>query len=261
MIQGRRISYYEVGEEKRNETITLFLHGWGSNKESFLSFFSLRNKSIALDFPAFGKSVSLEKVFTLHDYAVFLKDFIEKVIQEKKKSTNTNLPSVEFVVHSFGGRVLLKYLENCKETISYNIQSIICMGVPFYRTLTLFQKTQLRVSQFLEKKKYTRFIKRIISSFYRVFFHNTNSDYSVLDGEIMKKTFQNIVNEDISAYLEVLKPYESNMKCIWGENDMVTPVSYAQNIQKMYPKIELCIIPNAGHFPWIDNFDAVKKHF
>ena len=258
MIHNMRISYYEKFERKDAPQITLFLHGWGSNKESFTKLFPLRNNFIALDFPAFGKSGKLEKSYTLNDYSKFLEEFIQKVVL--KNSDNIN---IEFVVHSFGGRVLLKYLDNLKNK-NINISNIICMGVPFYRNLTKLQKCQINVSKFLSKNKYTNSLKKICAPFFSFFFHNKNSDYNALSGDIMKKTFQNIVNEDVSVYLENLPKYTNNaenLKLIWGKNDEAAPLSYAENVHKKYPASELCIVANAGHFPWVDNFEEVKKFF
>jgi len=267
MINNMRVSYYEKFEIKDSANITLFLHGWGSNKESFTKLFPLRNNFIALDFPAFGKSGKLEKSYSLENYAEFLENFIQKVIL--KSNQNSEKINIEFVVHSFGGRVLLKYLNNLeslKNNINNNINiaNIICMGVPFYRHLTKLQKFQINVSKFLSKNKYTNSLKKICTPFFNFFFHNKNSDYNALSGDIMKKTFQNIVNEDVSVYLENLPKYTNNaenLKLIWGENDEPAPLYYAENVHKKYPASELCIVANAGHFPWIDNFEEVKKYF
>ncbi|HIQ56976.1 TPA: alpha/beta fold hydrolase [Candidatus Gracilibacteria bacterium] len=265
MIDGLRISYCENIEEKP-EKITLFLHGWGSNKESFTLLFPLRKNIIALDFPAFGKSVGLTKAFNLNNYAVFLEKFIEKIVRDN--SQNSKKINIEFIVHSFGGRVLLKYLENKNmknnNSENINITNIICMGVPFYRNLTKIQKIQINFSKFLHKNKYTNSIKNIITPVFNFLFQNKNSDYNTLDGEVMKKTFQNIVNEDISVYIKNLNKYtnnSANLKLIWGENDEAAPLYYAKNVHKKYSASELCIVVNAGHFPWVDNFEEVKKVF
>ena len=262
MINNMRISYCEKITDT-SEKITIFLHGWGSNKESFMKLFPLRQNFIALDFPAFGKSAKLSKSFDLNDYAVFLESFIHKVTENLKNDSDTI--NIEFVVHSFGGRVLLKYLDNSSASYSkirnINITNIICMGVPFYRHLTQMQKFQIQCSKFLAKNKYTNYIKNKIKPIFSFVFQNKNSDYTALSEDVMKKTFQNIVNEDVSIYLDNFAEYEKNLKLIWGENDEAAPLYYAKNVHEKYPQSELCIISNAGHFPWIDNFEEVKKNF
>jgi len=260
MVNNMRISYCEKITEE-SEKITIFLHGWGSNKESFSKLFPLRQNFIALDFPAFGKSAKLQNIFTLNDYAVFLDRFLTKITENNSDKIN-----IECVVHSFGGRVLLKYLNNTNLNKSVKIRNIsiiniICMGVPFYRNVTKMQKFQMNFSKLLEKNKYTNSIKNKIKPIFAFLFQDKNSDYNALSGEIMKKTFQNIVNEDVSIYLDSFAQYEKNLKLIWGENDEAAPLYYAKNVHEKYPESKLCIIPNAGHFPWIDSFEKVKKSF
>jgi len=263
IINNLRISYCERYSKKNNDDInsikkiTLFLHGWGSNKESFTRLFSLKENFISLDFPAFGKSSKLKKSYTLQDYSDFLHTFLEKVAVNRNKNIH-----IEFVVHSFGGRVLLKYLENKSKNIyinNLNIQNIVCIGVPFYRNLTKIQKLQIKFSEFLNKNKYTKYFKQAISPIFTKLFNNKDSDYLALSDNIMKKTFQNIVNEDVSIYLDNFKKYEENLTLIWGEKDESAPLYYAKNVHEKYPKSKLFIIKNAGHFPWIDNIEEFKK--
>ncbi len=271
MINGLRISYCENIEnitDDNSQKITLFLHGWGSNKESFTQLFPLRKNFIALDFPAFGKSGKLKKIYTLKNYSEFLENFIQKVIIDTAKNKDSEKIHIEFVVHSFGGRVLLKFLDynflNSDNLKKIKISNIICMGVPFYRNLTKMQKFQINFSKFLTKNKYTNSLKKMITPLFSFLFHDKNSDYNALDGEIMKKTFQNIVNEDVSVYLENLNKYtnnSTNLKLVWGENDEAAPLYYAENVHKKYPESELCIVANAGHFPWVDNLKEVKRFF
>ncbi len=272
MINGIRISYcenIEITSDDSIRKITCFLHGWGSNKESFTTLFPLRKNCIAVDFPAFGKSGKLEKSYTLKNYAEFLADFIQKVIIENTHNIYTKKKlAIEFVVHSFGGRVLLKFLDaqflQNKRFENILLSNVICIGVPFYRHLTKMQKFQIYLSQFLNRNTYTQSLKKIITPFFSFLFHDKNSDYNALDGEIMKKTFQNIVNEDVSVYVEHLDTCTNNsknLKLIWGENDDAAPLYYAKNVHKKYPESELFVVANAGHFPWVDNFEAVKKCF
>ena len=95
-----KIYYKVIGKKNKKEIPILFLHGWGGNANSFKIFENyLKNKSklIFLDFPPFGNSSKLDKVFDIQKYA--------NVVLNLLNSLKIN--KVNIVAHSFGGRVAL----------------------------------------------------------------------------------------------------------------------------------------------------------
>jgi len=80
-----------------------------------------------------------------------------------------------------------------------------------------------------------------------------HSDYRNISDEKIKKTFQAIVNEDISQYLHLLK--KQNVRFIWGEKDEFAPVSNMIKAKNEVKNAKIFFIKNAGHFPWVDNLD------
>jgi pimeloyl-ACP methyl ester carboxylesterase len=46
---------------------------------------------------------------------------------------------------------------------------------------------------------------------------------------------------------------------LWGENDTETPVEDAKKMMSELKKGQLIIIPNAGHFVYIDAYNEVIK--
>ena len=65
----------------------------------------------------------------------------------------------------------------------------------------------------------------------------------------MKKTFSNIVNEDLS-YL--LKDVKSETLLIWGEKDYDTPLCDAIKMNSIIADSGLIIIKNGTHFSYLD---------
>ena len=58
---------------KRDDNTIVFLHGWGGSLNSFKAAFDYFNNNsnyslLNLDLPAFGKSETPKKIFTIYDY-------------------------------------------------------------------------------------------------------------------------------------------------------------------------------------------------
>ena len=68
-------------------------------------------------------------------------------------------------------------------------------------------------------------------------------DYRNSEG-VMRETLVKAVNDDMEDKLSNIK---SNVKLVWGENDMDVPVTIAEKSQKLISNSELTIIPNQGH--------------
>ena len=72
----------------------------------------------------------------------------------------------------------------------------------------------------------------------------------------MKKTFQNIVSEDLTTYLKNIK---SNTLLLWGEKDTSTPLTDGITMNKNILKSKLYIFKNIGHFVYLDNFQEALE--
>lgn len=238
ILSGKKIAYFM--QEKGNSPLYVFLHGWGSNAQSFHPFFSRTENFFAFDFPGHGKSSPLKKSWTLEDFSQITKELLEKKLQGKK---------IIFVVHSFGGRVLLKMLS---QNHSFYIEQIIYTGVPFVRQKTIATKGILAFGNALKE------CARVLPKGMRVnakkmwYVCLPNLDYKNLKTEEEKQTFQNIISKDLSPYFSVLNQYKSFF--LWGENDDMAPLELVKPLAEKY-NIPLKIISNAGHFPFIGEYE------
>lgn len=236
IIDNNKIFYRERIDYDTNN-IYVFLHGWNSNSDLFSGIYKNLSNFIALDFPNMGRSSNLTIPWNLLDYAKFTKKFLDKKIHDKK---------IIFIVHSFGGRVLIKMLNIFD--FKHKIHQIICVGVPFVRE----NKSSINIIHKFTKigKNVTDILpidtkKNIKSKWYKIL---GVQDYSNISDEVTQKTFQNIVNEDIEIYIENLKNFKVDF--IWGENDKEAPLKYAKVIAKKL-NINIAIIKNSNHFPFI----------
>ena len=120
--------YYETYKNGLNNII--FLHGWGTNQNTFIKqvdYLKENNNLYLMDFPGFGLSSEVETDFNLETYVDLLRSFIIDL--------NINNPII--IAHSFGGRVLIKYLVNNDIKAAIFISSA---GIKHFKLNKLFKE-------------------------------------------------------------------------------------------------------------------------
>lgn len=87
---------------------TIFLHGWGLDKNSFLSLANnLPNlEKILIDLPGFGKTELPKKAWGSFDYAKYIK---QNFLKKNKKNI--------LIGHSFGGKIAIKIASNYPDLV------------------------------------------------------------------------------------------------------------------------------------------------
>lgn len=225
--------YYEfINNSKKINTI--ILPGWMNNTTTYKPLFETIGKFsniYIINFPGFKISPNPSSSVNLDYYVKLLKDFIDYL----------NIDKVILFGHSFGGRVSIKY-----EAIYGNSLFLILTSSAGIRRFSL--KRSCLIHLFKLKKN---ILKAINKSKYIELIQNSGSrDYNSLD-HTMKKTFINIVNEDLKEYCLRIK---TPTLLLWGENDQETKLKDGKLMNKLIKSSSLVVIKNAGHFPFIDNF-------
>jgi len=219
----------------------VFLHGWGADKNSFLwikDYFP-DYSTIFVDFPGFGESPEPERDYKVFDYVLKLKEILDDYYIEK----------LVVVGHSFGGRVAIKFsfmFQN--DYLDYRVCLVDSAGLKPKRGLRYYYKIF----------KY-KILKKINDNFSTP---NNNlidlSKYGSKDyislSPTMKKTFKNIVNEDLTCYAKYIKV---KTLIVWGSRDRETKLYMAKKLNKIIKNSTLKIIKDAGHFSFLDD----KKQF
>lgn len=239
-IDGLKI-HYEIEGSGRD---ILLLHGWGARIESFapvIGALKTRRRVIALDFPGFGQSEAPQKEMTVYDYA----ELTAKWMRE------TGLAKTDVICHSFGGRVTILLASEHPELIG-KIAFVDAAGVKPRRGAKYYAKVYTyklckKIAQNQGAKKTAMFFGIDVD---RRVKNAGSDDYKNLP-DCMKKTFVNVVNEDLTPYLKNIK---SPSLLIYGENDTDTPLYMAQTMEKEIPDAGLVVLKNAGHFSYLDQF-------
>ncbi len=200
------------------------MHGWGGSIDSFMglsSDFVFDYRVTIVDFYGFGNSKHPENHLTLSDYV----NSIIEIIQHYK------MTSVVLIGHSFGGRVALKLARYYGQYID-SLVLIDSAGILPRRGV----------------KYYYKIYKHKILKGLNIKHKSGSSDYSKLS-KVMKGTFINVVNEDLSGLLTLIT---TPTLIIWGKKDKDTPIYMAKKFKKKLKNSSLIIFENAGHYSYID---------
>lgn len=252
-FEGAQMYYETAGSGDR---ILLLLHGWGGSTESWIPVvrdFQSDFRVIAVDFPGFGKSPEPENGWSVEEYAKLIETFIRSL----------NVPKVDLIAHSFGGRVALAVNRDMPDSIGKQVLTG-CAGLrPAEDAKPKFSARVIRFLSELAEKPALRAIfgeKRLQSLRNRLRNHFGSADYKNAS-PLMKETFQKVVKQDLS---ECLPRVKASTLLIWGENDTATPLWMGRQMEKDIRDAGLVVFENCGHFAYLEQyarFQTVTKKF
>ena len=71
----------------------------------------------------------------------------------------------------------------------------------------------------------------------------------------MRKSFTNVVNEDLTNYLKDIK---NEVLLLWGNNDIDTPLKDAKKMNKTIKESSLIVL-NGTHYVYLENIYLVNN--
>ena len=203
----------------------LILHGWGScaqRWEEVKNYLESKGFKVYVpDLPGFGQSPPPKKVWSISDYAEWVKEYCKE----------QNLLKVFLLGHSFGGAIALKFSLKYPE----KVKKLFLVAPAIIRKRSLKKEIIKKIAKpfsFLpESAKKIIYIKIL------------KSNYPLKKG-IMRDIFLRVIKED---QLEDCSSISVPTVIIWGENDNITPLKDAYSIYKRMKKSKLVIIEDQGH--------------
>lgn len=235
IVNDFNIYFEKYGQGKSN---IIILPGWGETRSTFNNLISILKEFYTvyiIDYPGFGNSNFPNRDLDIYDYANLIKDFI--------KINGIDNPIL--IGHSFGGRIsiILTGLYNIpiKKMILMDAAGIKRKKKLNLRIKQLIYKCLKKLGTIFPKKMKHIYLNRLISIF-------GSTDFKNLDPNI-RKTFIKVINEDLTKYL---KGINTSTLLIWGELDKDTPVEDGKIMNTKIEDSGLIIIPNAGHFPYLE---------
>ena len=199
-----RISYETVNPARKD--VTLFLHGWGANKEIMKKAFGAYFKDfrhVYVDMPGFGAS-GMHGALATKDYAKIMKSFLDEL--------GAN-PKIIFG-HSFGGKVAT--LLNPEYLALLSSAGIVAKKPLWVRfKIALFKFLKLFGLGFLYKFFATKDVKGMSKTMY--------------------ETLKNVVDEDFSSKFA---DFGGKAFIFWGEEDKATPLKSGERVSRLIKNSE-----------------------
>lgn len=241
MVNGQLVNYKDEGKGP----VVVMLHGWGANLASFdgmTSYLAKKFRVIRFDFPGFGGSPKPADSWGVGEYA----DLTAKVLS-KLEIDNVHA----LIGHSFGGRVIIKgiakkYLE-AERIVLVDTAGVRPAKSAKKHILHMVAKSGKVVTSLPGLRKLQPTLRK------KLYKAAGTNDY--LEAEEMQKIFLNTIKEDL---LPLVADITQPALLIWGESDMETPVADAYKLMNELPDAELLVIPDAGHFVYLDDPLAVE---
>ncbi len=235
-IDGTTLNYERTGIGPP----VLLLHGWGASiqvmKPVARYLAGIGREAVSLDFPGFGESPPPPAAWGVPEYAALTRRFIEEL----------NLEKPDVIAHSFGGRVTI-YLAGEDPDLFGKLVLVDAAGIRPKRSLGYY----VRVYRYKLGKRLAKnaFFDRAFGLSERMKTAGS-ADYRALSG-VMRESFVRIVNLDLARRLKSIR---NETLLVWGEDDRETPLSMARRMQAEIPEAGLAVIPNAGHFSFLDQY-------
>lgn len=243
LINGQLVSYADEGKGK----VLVLLHGWGARLSTFDELAKqLRSeyRVIRLDFPGFGGSPKPSDDWGVGEYAALTSAFLKKIGVTKVYA---------LLGHSFGGRVIIKGVA----TGSLVADKVVLLNAAGPRPKDAPRRALFKVIAKIGKAVTAMPGLRGLRKGLRKKLYEAAGATDYLNAEAMKPIFLNTVNEDLTSWLEnVTLP----ALLLWGEGDKDVPVKTAELMQGLLPHATLVVLPEAGHFSYLDQPQAALSH-
>jgi pimeloyl-ACP methyl ester carboxylesterase len=233
----------------------LYVHGVPTNADDW-SPFLLRTGGVALDLPGFGRSEKPSTFeYTIGGYNAFLQAFIGQLGWQR----------FSLVVHDWGGLALVTAQE-----LHERIERVVIINsvplLPGYRWHRIARAWRTPLLGEVAMGLMTRSIARLISkqsrpsgepwpeemldSIWRMFDHGTQR--AILR---LYRSAPSTVLEQAGSRLGRLS---APTLVLWGEQDPYIPTEFAHAFAAALPNATLELLPDAGHWPWLDRTDTIE---
>ena len=274
--QGLNIRYLDAGAtaprgsdtSDRALPIVVMLHGWGSNADLFdraMDFMAVKYHVVAPDMPGFGKSEEPTTPYDLDDYVDFAVRFTEYILQSDSKDTKNiqdamdtvekdYMPSVIFLGHSHGGRVILRLLSRQargQNDFAFKVTKAIqtdSAGIVPEKSATQKKRTARykRYKALITKTGLAKIAPGLMEKLQKKY---GSADYAAAS-PVMRQSMVKVVNTDLRAEMPLIR---IPVLLIWGDADTATPLADGQEMERLMPEAGLAVIPGGTHFCFLEN--------
>jgi len=183
------------------------------------------------DLPGFKKETKLNRSWDLGDYLKWFEEF------------SSDEGEFFLMGHSFGARISLRFAAVHPERLK---GLILCDAAGIKPESNIKIKTFLFLSKtgnnLFDLKPFIP-LKRIARDAFHLFLRG--SDYVKAD-PLMRETMKKVLHEDL---LPLVPRIKVKTLIIWGKEDKIVPLKYANIFKQEIKNAELQILPGVGHSP------------
>jgi pimeloyl-ACP methyl ester carboxylesterase/CRP-like cAMP-binding protein len=265
-INNQEIAVIERGPD--GAPLAVLIHGWSSSSftwEPLIEAISRRYRCIAIDLPGFGQSPMPEQRPTIAWYADLIAGLIEHF--------NTERPAL-VLGHSMGGQIAatlalrhpaaVEQLVLLNPALSGRLSSRVnILYTPHviaerYRAmewlLEQLARTPLDYTDWLLKPSNFAEGVQISEAAYKRIREDARRRGQ---GPIRSACFTAMQDADLRGKLSVI---EAPTLVLWGAEDNIVPLRDAGLVDREWPKADLRLIANAGHWPQFEQPEVTLRH-
>jgi pimeloyl-ACP methyl ester carboxylesterase len=236
-IFGRKICYYDIG----NGPTLVLVHGLGGDADQWAYCFqalSATHRVVALELLGFGRSDKPSITYTIAGFVEVLDGFLQAL----------GLERASLVGHSLGGWIVAAFALQFPDKVDRLLLNDAC-GIDsgaIKPPVDLNISTRAHMREILEAMFYNKNLvtKDLVDLAYAQHLER-------IDGPTIRSILETFVSPD-----EKLDRNISGIKAptliLWGEQDAITPLALARNLQRFIPGSRLEVIPECGHFPVLE---------
>ncbi|KPV52818.1 cyclic nucleotide-binding protein [Kouleothrix aurantiaca] len=267
-INGQVLYVQEAGPA--HGPIAILIHGWSSSSFTWapiIPILSKRYRCIAIDLPGFGQSPAPDNKPTIVGYADLIAQIIVKLNGDHDRA-------VLVLGHSMGGQIattlallypvlvdkLVLLNPALSGRLSTRVNLLMKPHVMAERSsviewlLYMASKTPLDYTDYLLKP--SNFAERA---------HVSEQAYAKIredarrrgQGQVRAACFVAMQQGDLRGQLGRVEP---QTLVLWGAEDNIVPLRDAGAVAEEWPRADLRLIPNAGHWPQFEQTDATLRH-
>ena len=264
-VGQQRVHVWEEGPE--DAPLALLIHGWSSSSFTWapvLPSLVKRYRCVAIDLPGFGESPAPHSTPTIAGYA----DLAANIIGKRSDKP------VLVLGHSMGGQIaatlaiahseLVERMVLLNPSLSGRLSArvnmllaphVLAERLPFMEWLIyILAQTPLDYTDYLLKP--SNFAERANVS---------KADYARIradarrrgQGRIRAACFGAMRDGDLRGQLRRI---EQPSLVIWGAEDNIVPLRDAGAVADEWPRADLRLIPNAGHWPQFEQPEPTLRH-
>ena len=240
-VDNNKIRYLEEGS---SENTLLLLHGLGASAERWeyvIPHFAREFRVIVPDLIGFGYSDKPMADYTIEYFSEFISKFVDKI----------GIKELNIVGSSLGGQIAAEYTvnhnENIRKLVLVSPSGVMKHSTPAldaYIAAALYPNDDSALNAFqimsgrkeIENKIVNGFIERMTLPNAKMAFMSTL--LGLRDSESITKKLQMITVPTL---------------IIWGENDPIIPIEYAQSFISGINDCRFYKMTECGHTPYVEN--------